>query len=297
MITLKKTTKELAVYYSGTQEILQGDIFHLNESEAKYSLYKHYDNDPRNSKRWFGVEGGSTALFDYVEHGWREGVIKIERLMHAIKVPNMTHLRPRITRGDHGDEFDIHAAYAGEFDRLWTRMQRMPTRPDTRYCIAVDICGNASEDSDSLFWPGAAAYATAKGLIAAGKPVRIVVYMQTRKSYSRNPDTHTPPEMFFAAWDLKGYQQTLSPDKIALAALSGYFRSVGFKLLYMQPYQITSGMGQAQHPSKEELRDYLRLKNNEILMYLGGVRSRDKAQNAVNKFLADNFDMEPEGKS
>lgn len=287
------------VHYDSTSEILNTLVPKWNEGHAKDSLYEKYDNSPSSSRSWFGITGGSTQLFEYVLNGWPEGKERALAAFGKLKIPDMQHARPRLQRGEEGEELDIGAVYSGDLDRAWIQLKRTPTRPDTRYCIAVDVCGSASEDAKDMFWPGATAIAVASALIQAGKPVKLVVTFGTNNTFcgdgKEEPYKGQPyPYQSFFSIALKNYTELLTMDKVALSALTGYFRGVGFKAMFLQPWETNGSLGHPATYHHEEMRELLNLRPNEKLLYVSNVRTKEDAQQELQKFLTDEFELNPE---
>jgi hypothetical protein len=275
--------------YSSTSEVLSTDVNYENRSRWKSSVTEK-DGSPDLHQDWFGVREGAKKVFEYIETGWADGVSQIEEAVGTFKLPPTDSLRPRLVRGDFGDELDIQEMYQGNLDQAWTRLEPSPIRSGTRYTICVDIGGHCGLTQEDLFWPGAAAYMLAKAAIDAGRPVRVIAYHNSEGAFNKGPAS------MLASIEVKPFLQRISPDKLALLALSGYWRVVGFKTIMIPPWRVAMGLGRTRNMSKEALQQCLSLTESkqDKLVKVPALRSQKQAQEFLDEQFQELFNIQQE---
>lgn len=210
----------------------------VRPSQVNKSLLESTLDSNRHSGGWYGPECATAeqaqALY---AKGWTEGAHRISSIKaESLSMPRS--IRRRRTWTDHGDSVDIHRVYAGRIDKAWqkpVRQSRVATRSVTIVAPLNISCGHRSEQ---MYWRGAAIARLSDLLSEAGYNVAVVgVIALTGVSWEGETNMlHTIP--------LKDPNQPLDICNLAAGlAHSGFFRSVGFRLIASYAKRISSSFG------------------------------------------------------
>lgn len=234
-----------------------------------------------SNKGWYGPS--FEHCLDIFESGkWIEGAERLNKLASGLALPKAKSVRRRRTRGDFGNELDIHRVYSGQLDRAWDKTVRDKTKTGTRQItIACSVANNVSVDAGAFFWRGAAALKLADSLEDAGYRVQIIAY-----EGCRGLDEYREDDYYFSAIRLKPFESML--DKTALAAslcLAGFFRIRIFELRakIKEVKFVSQGLGCCEHhiPPAE----HLDASENAIITIPGDLSSEGEAR----RWLAEQF--------
>lgn len=129
----------------------------------------------KKSESWFGVKGGYQAVEQIVRDGWPEGVKKMFDALGQLRdVVKPQSVRRRMEWRDQGDEYDIHKAWSGQFDKAWRRPVRKAGVGPLHVRLLCNTTESASTEAESMFWRGAVTLFLADALTEAGYNVEIV---------------------------------------------------------------------------------------------------------------------------
>jgi hypothetical protein len=160
-----------------------------------------------------------------VHDGWPEGAQRVINELANISVLPPVSIRRKLSRGDQGDELDIHSVSRGQLDRAWTKRQRREVAVPKVIRLVVQLNLLADTKKETLFYRGAAIVKLADLLVEAGYSVEIVGAIA---SYLHRGG---PKARFLACCMLK---TTSEPLDIAVLAgtvcNAGFHRTYGFRL-------------------------------------------------------------------
>lgn len=153
-----------------------------------------------------------------VAQGWPEGVKRIDDNLVGFSATPPTSIKRKRTRGDQGEEVDIHAVMMGNLDTAWTRLSRRGVIAHRTITLTVSLCISAAAEPDHLFWKGAAAIAAADALENAGYSVEIM----------GNICGGGPSGYVTCTMVLKPANMPLDKNQIAATVANpGFFRKIG----------------------------------------------------------------------
>lgn len=211
-----------------------------------------------SNSSWFGLQDEPTFgrgnvrtpdVCKLVSSGWIKGADRILKAFEQI-VCNTTPkiVRRQRIRADQGDALDIHAVYSGNLDRAWDKCAPRDARGARRVTIVNDALASGGEDSERMFWRGAAVCALTDKLLHAGYAVQVI------SGWRGGLDCGGA----ICRVQVKGFSAPL--DALTLAAgvaLPAFFRSIGHAW----------GCGWAEHHSGTGFSVYgLAAMPGEILM-------------------------------
>ena len=257
----------MVAQYEDYYDVLVQEVPRVNRRENERNFRE-------GGKIWLGI-GSQEELARVIDTGWVEGEEKLATKVRALEPPPRDLPRPRMIRDEWGESIDMSEVYAGNFDRAWTRSEHVVTPTQQRYTICVDMGAVSRTTADEMFWPGACAFVIAQGLIKGGRAVRIL-------SYAHNPSVF-PRTDFVGAINIKKHNEVLTPDRLALLALAGVYRTVGFKMYCNQEDEACYNMGRSIGLESEKLREYLDIHKNDCLINVPRVRSIDAANEFTTK--------------
>src|SRR5262245_18020116 len=151
--------------------------------------------------------------------GWAHGRDRMAKLLDTIDTSNLVpmDMRRRLHRADFGDALDLAAVYAGRLSTAWTLARRRGAVAPRRVDIVANMICSGFENSDVLFWRGAAAIALADKLEAAGYMVRLVVGFAGANEAGQISCRIT----------VKDHDRPLDIATISAVLLPGFFRALG----------------------------------------------------------------------
>lgn len=161
--------------FDSAEEMMRAALNPLPEYEEKA---RRWTNET-HSFDWHGLadvraNGTLKDCVDILSGGWGEGARKLSGLIDATDAPMSKTRRRRRVWGDDGDEVCPDRLRAGQFETAFCRMRSAEARGPSAVRIHVDAIGWSYEESDAMFWRGAAAVALADCLIKAGYSVKLV---------------------------------------------------------------------------------------------------------------------------
>ena len=178
--------------------------------------------DSWNARKWFGADNADQAAAR-VTKGWPEGAKRLTESMEQIDVDLPMSVRRKLSRGDQGDELDIHAVYAGNLANAWSRKVRKHTRAPLTVRIVIQTNLLSHMGAQELFWRGASAVKLSDLLVAAGYNVEIIGALASSKVDGRQED-------FLATMVLKESLQPLDIEQLAgVVCNAGFHRLFGFR--------------------------------------------------------------------
>lgn len=277
-------------YYSSISEVLDVPISNpLNRAHYHYyTVERSQDSGWSSNVKWYGVGEGWPLVEKYITEGWAEGLAKMKQLAEEVErkvdIPFAEELRPRIVHRDFGDEVDMQDIYMGDYDHAWSGVERTTVKTDMRFTVAIDIGSINTEHSSSLYWPGAVATVLTNMLVEAGQPVRVLVIENVKDAYIK-PSTSGLNDFGYAI-ELKSFNRPILPDAIALVALAGFSRTVGFKAVLNQLDDVRKGIGVCTN-ALVAMEKALKLSEQDHVLYIRRVRSEYDAINELKRKLHD----------
>lgn len=181
---------------SQTLNTSRGDRRTSNVQECAFDSVADVQSHPKNGtvytafrsmdhgqlRKWYGVTT-KADLDDAVRSGWESARNQMLTNLKSIELPeSMTRpelaRRRRRTKGDFGNELDIHAVRNGRMDRAWDRTVKV--QEETLGNRLVHLCiktGSAGWIShEQALWRGAVALRIYEALAMMGKSVAISVF-------------------------------------------------------------------------------------------------------------------------
>lgn len=141
----------------------------------------------QQSENWFGVKGGYKTVEQIVRDGWPEGVKKMFDALGQLRdVVKPQSVRRRMEWRDQGDEYDIHRAWSGQFDKAWRRPVRRAGVGPLHVRLLCNTTESAGTEAESMFWRGAVTLFLADALTEAGYNVEVVSANVTMHLDSKN---------------------------------------------------------------------------------------------------------------
>ena len=243
-------------------------------STVNYNIRNAYliDHMDRGTDSWLGCSSFA-MVDDLVCKGWPEGLKRVQSNMREINVPAPTSVKRRKIRDRFGDELDIHAVYAGNLDRAWTRTTRYPISSIREVTLYVDAGAPGHVSSDRLFWRGAAAVIACDALEGAGYSVKVVVYRRSSEAYHASGK----PSRLLITVAVKDSGQPLNKSLLVSAtALSGFYR----KYLFLA--QLTEDTLADEMFGSTETWDPQPEGSNELVFNIGKISTKEEAQKTVD---------------
>jgi hypothetical protein len=190
---------------------------------------------------WMGLPS-TGAVVDAIRKGWPDGVKRMQDIIGKLNATTTAQsIRRVLVRDDHGDEFDVHRALSGSFDRAWSRRKRGLRMGTKGVTVVLNGGGNCTLNSEQLFWRGAAALCLSDILSDAGYSVKLVVGAAVE-----NADDDGRGAMRQYTVTVKEPHQPMNVEALAAAtALPAFWRVGGFKFMCEAPYTIQHSLGHA----------------------------------------------------
>ena len=197
----------------------------------------------QNELSWWGIKkGNGNDVLKLSKYGWKEGREKAEReFSNKITIPKMPSIVRHRVWSDQGDAVDMQKVYSGQTDRAWQRARRGKLSGiKTHVLLLIDIGGNCTRNHEEFYWRGVLAALLADKLSLSGRSVKIVVGQNGNRPYRSNE----APQSSEINIVIKEFDEILNMDSlICSTALSGFFRSVGFKTILLGSNKCTGGLG------------------------------------------------------
>ena len=208
--------------------------------------FDKFDNRPDPSFYGAGCNTGKDVR-KLVANGWKEGQDNVTAMLEktsAIEAALQDRRRKR-TRGEFGDDLDIHAVYRGHLDVAWSRTVRRNVSGPQKIDILANMICSGGASSTVLQWRGAAAVALADKLERSGYMVRIVVGFGGEAFGAGNPKVS-------CRITVKPYDRPLDVSTCAAVTLPGFFRALGHRWIYGHAAPVISAGGITVRESKIE---------------------------------------------
>lgn len=250
-------------------------------------------NPVPDGAQWAGAS--HSEVRDWVERGAPELRDRLYRMLERIPLPDdytrpELHRRRRRTRGDFGNELDIHAAYQGRCDRAWDKLhvEQVPTEGNRLVHVCIDLAATAGVNAYDGLWRAAAALRIVEALISMGKSVAISAYFAGHNSVQSPslPDNRGGDIMISVR--LKDYGMPLREDILAATTVIPFFRqimltapwhsAVGFKPRYGYGYAI-SDYGLRTDAAERDME------HGGASVVIGQAFSQGMARSTIDKFL------------
>lgn len=186
----------------------------------------------------------------------------------------------RKVKSNHGDELDIHAVYAGQLDKAWTRSYReVFDKQHSLITLVIDVGANWGEDALSSLWQSAIASKLLDDMTKARKSVQIVLANAGGSAFIENRKQLTCSVV------VKKYNQKLTSSRLASMSHLGYFRVAFFAQMCLSEYTLEYGLG--HHIPLEsnlpiQLEDEIRAGHTKPI-FIGKVRSAQQALDYLNE--------------
>lgn len=182
------------------------------------------DQKQRTNESWYGAASPRIAM-DRAFKGWPEGAERVRSMMESIDAPPPVDMKRKVTRGDQGDELDIHAVYRGGLDRAWSRKRRLHTRARMSVRLVAQMGGSRHMHEEEMFWRGAAVLKLAELLEESGYRVEIVGVSQHHVDGWEH--------LAYASFIVKDARAPLDVEQVAgVVCNAGFARTFGFRDAY-----------------------------------------------------------------
>jgi len=189
---------------------------------------------------WIGCEGEN--FFDYIRYGWPDGhrdMMKLAVEHQNIVAPLANVPRKRLLRDRQGQEYDIHTANFGRFDKAWTRRMRSNKQRPPRVCVAIEIAANACMTNKDMFGGPAMGLLLADALVRSRMQVMILAIGCSEGSFESLKTQH----VCLSSTVMKQYTEHINTLKLSGLCLSGWFRYHGFNAKYCTKYRVVPHVG------------------------------------------------------
>lgn len=193
---------------------------------------------------WFGLPqsraAGVEAVRNAIEHGWPDGVRKMQEALADLG----TTATPRSVRRtrrwtDSGDSVEMPRVWAGRVDVAWQRCHRAERTAQQTVTIAANITALKKVDARALFWRGAAVLKLSDLLTDAGYNVRIDAVRHAREAFTNG-------QGITQRVTVKDHRAPLNLNSLAATVcLSGFFRVVLFQNQCHAGATVRKGMGKS----------------------------------------------------
>lgn len=259
---------------------------HAMQQTADSAPVNHRNSDHQKSvasmrygAAFYGMEevvnGGLRSTFDdLVAHGWPEGRKRAQQLQGEINLPRPKSRKRRRRFADTGDTIDMDRVRNGQLDRAWQRTSRQIKNSPAHVLIAVNIGVSARQDSDELFWRGAAALTLVDHLTGAGYNVRVILAGQGWLT-DRDKTPYLETCTIKSALARVDYG-TLVTAVCHPATVRGYMYAARLR---GSRTKINQGLG---IPDRSPLPTTLAYSNEQMIEIPGSVASKHSAEQTVN---------------
>ena len=231
-----------------------------------------------DSKSWFGIKGGAEGVFKACEKNWTPGYNKVHKTFEELPELKLESVRRKMRWAEFGNEVDIHKVLSGNLSRSWRECKRRSRVGRKKILLVCDVGGHCGRTDEEMFWTGAVTALLAEALVNSGQIVSVVVSGQTQKWGVGVP-------VLRWACTVKPFGAHMAPEAlVAYTALSGFFRTYGFRVKLTQPEDCYHNLGYPMHV--EEGFDYYNQANVQQVI-VPKVWDLNSAKNAVNKLVGE----------
>ncbi len=239
-------------------------------------------NNGKHHNAWYGgIETDAEARSILVD-GWKDGAERLTDIASEITPPVVKTRRRVGTWRNEGAELGIDRALAGQWDSAWRDTRREWSAGSSTVDLIAMFGGSANQDSESMFWNGAAACVITNVLESAGYATSITGCFLHSREY-RGEGTLGRTDII-----IKGSDETLRIDALAsLICHAGIFRTYVFQALLSLPFRLNEGLGPAvyqwQDSHVERMRAAGELSDGAIV--LKTCYSQYEATREINRVL------------
>lgn len=245
------------------------------------------------------------ATFAEVRRWCSDGAPKLMenmlRKVDAIELPD-DYMRPELlkrrrrTRGDSGNELDIHQVYQGRMDRAWdrTEVEHVKTVGNRLVHVIINLSASAFVAHDAGLWRGACALRIYDALVKMGKSVAISVYQSSMKCWT-NPGY---PRDGMLSVRIKNYGEPIREDRLAAFSSMEFLRTAVFGSMSHCGVGVAYGHGSPiSNPKLVTASAVEDLEHGGATVVIEQAFSRDMAQQTIDKFIEMyvSADAKPEG--
>jgi len=217
-------------YESVSEYIEAANTVCRNKKNAE--MVRHFQSEDRGT--WYGASCSTGKdVQRLVNEGWQAGRERVDSFLTKLEAIQLAprDMRRRLTRGDAGDHLDIAAVYAGRHQSAWTRAKRRDGQGPQRVDIVANMLCAGADNSEVLFWRGAAAVALCDKLEAAGYMVRLIVGFGDRSGDVSCRIT------------VKNHDMPMDLATASSVILPGFFRSIGHQWIAAHNTHVASWGG------------------------------------------------------
>ena len=243
MIKINPPLKGRQYHFNSIQEILDKKI--TNKENLDCFAQKINQKHDNNSK-WFGknISDAENCLKE-ISAGWGHGLKISTEMDEKIPPPQVKSVKRRNVKGPEGDCLDMNQVNRGELDIAWTKRKRVTRNARKRFTITSNICTTWNVHSEKQIPRGVACATLAKALIKAGHAVEVVAFMTNRGVVTDDSDTTTNTQTVMThTIQIKEFSAPLDvPTLVSGVAMAGFYRTVGFKIMLLDPMQAGDYMG------------------------------------------------------
>jgi hypothetical protein len=205
-----------------------------------------------NGNTWtYGELQNAETYLRVLAEGWSAAIPRVEALVGKI-APTMASpldVRRKLKRGPQGDDYDMHRARSGQFDKAWTARRRAVAQAPAPVRILCNTVFNAGVSAEAFFWKGACALALSQALRRTGYRVAISGVGLLLRPFN---DTK---RHYLARFDALSYGE--APDTARLASIlcsSATLRHVLFRTALLVPHHVCGSYGQAPYDDESVTR-------------------------------------------
>lgn len=223
-----------------------GSEWTLDEFARAYQLPVHPCNrqnttpdniDNRDDPRWYGGLRSKQDAYSLLANGWREGATRLESLTSDVSPPAAKSRRRKPVWGPDGDELGVDRALSGDWNAAWRSSRRVWTNGPSTVDVHALIGGDASQDSEQLFWAGAACAVITDLLENAGYRVRLLATSAEREHAGWSQTALTTVVV-------KEADEPMRMDAVATTIChAGIYRTLMFRAMLSTPLPRTGGLG------------------------------------------------------
>lgn len=222
-----------------------GDAMAPNMRELNRHSWFNFRSD-----HWLGrYAKRADDFYRGILHGAPEMRDRMLEMMDQIHLPAAA-LRPELTqrrrrsRGDFGNEVDIHRVYQGRSDIAWDKIhtEKVMAHGNRLVHMVIDISAPLLEHADGSMWLGAAVMRIHEALTRMGVSTAISVYGACHGLWTRGPATTGMVSIL-----VKDYGAPLREEQLAVMSHLGTFRTLILPLLTIEgrARNLQEGMGYA----------------------------------------------------
>lgn len=263
-------------YYSEVSKVFQA----LPENKSNVSRIRSFENRS-DGVQWFGACTNWKDTVELVRGGWRDGVEKGTIFEKKNKIPSLSlpSSRRKKAFGEQGMRLDLIRATQGRLDP-WKKMIKVESDKFARkglVTVAIRIDGNCNVKADELFWRGMTGLHIAESFMKAGKKVRILAVIAT--------ENRSHQENLIGVVKIKDYGEVVDRARLfSHICLSGFFRTVGFRMILNTDFDVGAGLGHTWVLSEERLQKMLEpVSDSSPMVIVDGALNLSGAEETVNR--------------